>query len=103
MEDLNDINFLAVIEGRDYEHSLKKIVSICLFDSFPCTSTDTRKETRKYHLIFGFWFTGLYEVSLHSIGCIGRDRGYSTSFEACIFGGGDRIWNTRGSYHRIRL
>ena len=31
MEDLSDINFLAVIEGRDYEHSLKKIVSIHLF------------------------------------------------------------------------
>ena len=28
MEELNDINFLAVIEGRDFEHSLKKIVSI---------------------------------------------------------------------------
>ena len=34
MEDLNDINFLAVIEGRDYEHSLKKIVSILSFVHF---------------------------------------------------------------------
>ena len=31
MEELSDINFLAVIEGRDYEHSLKKIVSISIF------------------------------------------------------------------------
>ena len=27
MEDLSDINFLAVIEGQDYEKSLQKIVS----------------------------------------------------------------------------
>ena len=27
MEELADINFLAVIEGQDYEKSLKKIVS----------------------------------------------------------------------------
>ena len=27
MEDLQDINFLATIEGQDYEESLRKIVS----------------------------------------------------------------------------
>ena len=27
MEELADINFLAVIEGQDYEKSLKKIIS----------------------------------------------------------------------------
>ena len=28
MEELSDINFLAVIEGQDYEKSLQKIVSV---------------------------------------------------------------------------
>ena len=27
MEDLQDINFLATIEGQDYEESLRKIIS----------------------------------------------------------------------------
>lgn len=31
MEDLQDINFLAVVEGQDYEESLRKIVSILFF------------------------------------------------------------------------
>ena len=28
MEELGDINFLAIIEGQDYEKSLQKIVSL---------------------------------------------------------------------------
>ena len=31
MEDLKDINFLATIEGQDYEESLRKIVSNLVF------------------------------------------------------------------------
>ena len=31
MEELQDINFLATIEGQDYEESLRKIVSIAFF------------------------------------------------------------------------
>ena len=33
MEEFSDINFLAVVEGQDYERSLRKIVSIIVVSS----------------------------------------------------------------------
>ena len=39
MDDLSDINFLAVIEGQDYEKSLQKIIS--RFHSYKISYLDT--------------------------------------------------------------
>ena len=50
MEELSDINFLAVIEGRDYEHSLKKIVSISIFHPVLFVLETVYRETGDHQL-----------------------------------------------------
>ena len=57
-EELNNINFLAVIEGRDFEHSLKKIVSMLFHALFNLSPMGIHRkgseldDTRTNSLIF---------------------------------------------------
>ena len=68
MEDLKDINFLAVVEGQDYEESLRKIVSILFFLvppklNFPLVGFHQRFDGIPC-------LVGFYSTALHAIGDI---------------------------------
>ena len=75
MEELREINFQALIEGQDYEKSLKKIVSILLLILHVRTQIRSRFKqphvrTRRtlHNLKILFISTGIFVIPLHSLG-----------------------------------
>ena len=68
MEDLQDINFLAVIEGQDYEESLPKIVSILFFFIPPKLNFPFVGSRQRFDGIL--CLVGFYSTALHPIGDI---------------------------------
>ena len=77
MEDLKDINFLATIEGQDYEESLRKIVSNLVFsDIFNILNPNPLILIREFQI---FLLISLlrYTAPLHTSQGIGHNRGYT--------------------------
>ena len=70
MEELQDINFLATIEGQDYEESLRKIVSI--FYSFHSKLNFTQQGLRSFDqcLFPSQGFTQLHFTPLETLAII---------------------------------
>ena len=81
MEEFSDINFLVVIEGQEYERSLRKIVSTIII-SF---SQYWTHKISSFHakLILSF-FQGLHPISLYTPGSSGNLRGSAEEFTMYI-------------------
>ena len=68
MEELADINFLAVIEGQDYEKSLKKIVSTSFIHFQSILAWIFRQSFREQPSKQLNLFVGFYTISFYSTG-----------------------------------
>ena len=72
MDELKDINFLATIEGQDYEESLRKIVSKQLFLSINPSSNLifwSRQQIHRIDLV-----VGLYTATFHPFRSFSHNR-----------------------------
>ena len=103
MEDLKDINFLATIEGQDYEESLRKIVSNLVFsDIFNISNPNPLFFIREFW-IFLLISLGLYTAPLHSSWSISHYQGYPEMARQSFYSWRNRIGHTRGFDHWRRL
>ena len=75
MEELADINFLAVIEGQDYEKSLKKIVSTSFIYLQSILAWIFRQSFREQPSKQLNLFVGFYTISFYSAGSSHGYRG----------------------------
>ena len=96
MEDSKDINFLATIEGQDYEESLRKIVSNLVFsDIFNISNPNPLIFIREFW-IFLLISLGLYTAPFHTSWGIGHYRGYTETSWQNFYSWGNWIGHTRG-------
>ena len=97
MEELQDINFLATIEGQDYEESLRKIVSS--FNSPLRFSQFLANHNIRPQIHLIYFSTGIHSVTFHTIRSFSNNRRCAKMCRQDIFKGRDRIWYPRENNH----